>query len=151
MPGPTPKSSTTRQRRNKASTASRLLLDVPKVRAPQLPKGREWHPLTVAWWRDVWHSPMASEFLDSDKHGLYILADLVDCYWNNPSQSLAAEIRLQRQCYGLTPIDRRRLQWEVHFGADAKRDAPIRQNTEEPGGDPRVQWLRENAWVTKGE
>ena len=138
MPGPTPKPSTTRQRRNKASTASRLLLDAPKVRTPQLPKGRDWHPLTVNWWRDVWHSPMASEFLDCDKHGLYILADLVDCYWNHPSPSLATEIRLQRQCYGLTPIDRRRLQWEVHSGADPKRDAPIRRHREEPVNDPRL-------------
>lgn len=56
---------------------------------------------------------MAAEYLEADIHGLYILAELVDQYWIAPSKDLAAEIRLQRQCFGLTPIDRRRLQWEV--------------------------------------
>ena len=56
---------------------------------------------------------MASEYLDADIHSLYILADLIDRYWRKPTPALAAEIRLQRQCFGLTPIDRRRLQWEV--------------------------------------
>jgi hypothetical protein len=56
---------------------------------------------------------MAAELLEADIHGLYVLADLVNRYWSKPSVQLAAEIRQQRQCFGLTPIDRRRLQWEV--------------------------------------
>jgi hypothetical protein len=56
---------------------------------------------------------MAPEFDESDVHGLYLLAVLVNEFWNAPSKELAAEIRLQRQCFGLTPIDRRRLQWEI--------------------------------------
>lgn len=114
MPSPIPKDPKTRQRRNKAVSHAVLTTEEPKrKRAPQLPRGMEWHKLTRAWWRDVWRSPMADEYLEADIHGLYILAELVDRYWNSPSQTLAAEIRLQRQCFGLTPIDRRRLQWEV--------------------------------------
>lgn len=56
---------------------------------------------------------MAEEYLDADLHGLFILAELVDRFWEEPTSALAAEIRLQRQCFGLTPVDRRRLQWEV--------------------------------------
>ena len=56
---------------------------------------------------------MASEYLQVDLHGLYMLAALLDRFWQAPSTALAAEIRQQRQCFGLTPIDRRRLQWEV--------------------------------------
>jgi len=56
---------------------------------------------------------MAPEFLKADYHGLYILAELVDKFWLEPSEKLAAEIRQQRQCFGLTPLDRRRLQWTV--------------------------------------
>jgi hypothetical protein len=83
-----------------------------KVRVPRLPE-RAWNALTVAWWRDIWHSPMAAEYMKSDHHGLFILAALVDKFWEEPSEKLAAEIRQQRQCFGLTPLDRRRLQWTV--------------------------------------
>lgn len=69
--------------------------------------------MTQAWWTDVWHSPMADEFLQADIHGLYRLALLIDAFWLQPTKELAAEIRLQQTAYGLTPIDRRRLQWEV--------------------------------------
>lgn len=114
MPGPIPKNPATRQRRNKTATSAELTTEErPRERAPQLPRGRSWHKLTRAWWREVWASPMADEFLDSDVHGLYILAELVDQFWTAPTKDLAGEIRLQRQCFGLTPIDRRRLQWEV--------------------------------------
>jgi hypothetical protein len=64
---------------------------------------------------------MAAEFVQADVHGLYMLAVLVDQFWHLPVKELAAEIRLQRQCFGLTPIDRRRLQWEVERVEDATR------------------------------
>jgi hypothetical protein len=69
--------------------------------------------MTVAWWRDVWRSPMAKEFLEADKHALFRLAILIDRFWLEPSKELGAEIRLEQQAFGLTPIDRRRLQWSV--------------------------------------
>ena len=126
MPGPIPKPAALRQRRNKVSTAATLVAtSAPRQRAPRLPdwgEGQEWHRLTRAWWRDVWRSPMAEEFDkgEVDIHGLYILAVLVDQFWKEPSRELAAEIRLQRQCFGLTPIDRRRLQWEIERGEQAE-------------------------------
>lgn len=117
MPGPTPKAPEMRQRRNRTSTAATLPSESGR-RAPPLHKHSgapecDWHPMTRAWWRDVWRSPMAAEFLKADVHGLYLLAELVDRFWLTGDTELAKEIRLQRQCFGLTPIDRRRLQWEV--------------------------------------
>lgn len=121
MAGPLPKDPAVRQRRNRIAGGA-MLADDPGVkrRVPPLPKftdpegkAHEWQPLTRAWWRDVWRSPMASEYLQADVHGLYRLAVLVDKFWQEPSEKLASEIRLQQQCFGLTPIDRRRLQWEV--------------------------------------
>src|SRR5512146_2467389 len=121
MRGRMPKDPALRQRRN--STAPRATLapeSEEKRRAPSLPKryGRPpedtpgakapeipWHRMTVAWWHDIWHSPMAEEFLRADVHALYRLAVLVDQFWASPSKELAAEIRLQQQCFGLTPID----------------------------------------------
>ena len=108
---PTPKRNPAR--RNKSTTRATLAV-VHEVQAPGLP-GREepWHEQTIEWWLDIWASPMAPEFDKSDRHGLFMLAVLVDEFWKGPTQALAAEIRLQRQCYGMTPIDRRRLQWEI--------------------------------------
>lgn len=100
-------------RRNKSTTRATLSL-VHNVKAPELPDREEgWQRLTLEWWADIWASPMAPEFDKSDRHGLFMLAALVDEFWRNPSTALAGEIRLQRQCFGLTPIDRRRLQWEI--------------------------------------
>lgn len=100
------------------------------LEVPELPDeaGVEWHPMTVSWWEDIWASPMAPEFDESDIHGLYLLASLVDAFWCEPSQALAAEIRLQRQCFGLTPIDRRRLQWEIDRGEEAQQSTVQRRS-----------------------
>lgn len=120
-----------------------------KVRRPPLPKHRQWHPMTVAWWRDVWASPMAPEYDDSDRHGLFALAVLVDRFWvaDNPTEEsrLAAEIRLQRQAYGLSPIDRRRLAWEIERGDAADRKVRARRAEDRPqavsDADPRAAML----------
>lgn len=141
---PAPKPAHMRQRRNKTSTAAVLQAD-PKLKTPALPD-RAWHPQTLAWWEDIWASPMAPEFDSSDRHGLFALAYLVDDFWmaDSPTEraKLASEIRLQRQCFGLTPIDRRRLQWEIERGDEAnertkkRRSRPAPKDAEPPA-DPR--------------
>lgn len=122
MPGPDPKPSSTRARRNKTSTAATLVAN-PGLKAPPLP-GENWHSMTESWWGDVWSSPMAPEFDGSDKHGLFMLARLVDAFWVCPDpklcKELAAEIRQQGQRFGLSPIDRRRLQWEIEHTEEAQ-------------------------------
>ena len=42
--------------------------------------------------------------------------------------ALANEIRLQRQCFGLTPIDRRRLEWEIEKAEGANAKGQKRRN-----------------------
>jgi hypothetical protein len=143
--GPPPKSAGTRQRRNKTSSAAQLeTTEKRRKSAPQLgahPEGGEWDPRTQAWWKEVWDSPMADEFLRADTDGLFMLAALVDQFWKKPDAKLAGEIRLQRQCYGLTPIDRRRLQWEVSRVEGAGRkptDPEPKKKGGAPAGDPRA-------------
>ena len=145
MPGPPPKHPLLRQRRNRSATSKELAPTVQRRRryAPALPRrDKGWHALTRAWWRDVWHSPMAVEFVEADKHALFRLAVLVDMFWGEPSKELAAEIRLEQQAFGLTPIDRRRLQWSIEEEA-ARRPAATdrdRQAQAEPAReaeDPR--------------
>lgn len=129
-----PKHPSTRARRNKVAGA-RTLTAVHDVETPDLPdfEDVEWHPMTLSWWEDIWASPMAPEFDDSDVHGLYALAMLVNAFWYEPSTGLAGEIRLQRQCFGLTPIDRRRLQWEIDRGEEAEQSSRRRRNEQAVG------------------
>jgi len=136
---PLPKHPSTRARRNKVAGARTLTVvhDVETPPLPQLEVDVDWHPMTEAWWDGIWSSPMAPEFDPSDLHGLYLLARLVDAFWYEPSTALAAEIRLQRQCFGLSPIDRRRLQWEIDRGEEAERNTTQRRNASKPKGSTR--------------
>jgi hypothetical protein len=104
--------------------------------------------MTKAFWKATWESPMASEYLEADFPGLFRLAVLVDAFWKQPSVTLAAEIRQQQQAYGLTPLDRRRLEWTVERSESAakKRDqspgaeVPVtvkRGRKAKPADDPR--------------
>ncbi len=133
MPGPAPKPLALRQRRNKAATRAQLSASEELASSPQgipplkeiFPKSRrDWHPMTVMWWADIWKSPMATEFLQADMHGLYRLAVLINKFWLRPDRRLAGEIRLQQAAYGLTPLDRRRLEWEVSRAESEKRVPP---------------------------
>ncbi len=117
------------------------------VPAPiRMPAGlsSELHPLTVAFWREITESPMANEWDRSDLHGLILLADLYNTYWNCPPEKmatkaqLAAEIRLQEQRFGLSPLDRRRLQWEIERSEQAQDAGSRRRKSERP--DPRDEY-----------
>ena len=142
MPGPMPKPLSVRQRANKTSTRASLSAEnAPRKRAPSLPRkaGIEWHPMTRAWWRDVWQSPMADEYVRADEHALYRLAMLINEFWLEPSQKLAAEIRLEQRDFGLTPLDRRRLEWSVEQAEAATTRRQQRRVRQAQGGeiDPR--------------
>ncbi|HWP38933.1 MAG TPA: hypothetical protein VNL18_15410 [Gemmatimonadales bacterium] len=137
-----------RQRRNRTTTAAVLPRPEAMVEnpVPALParerKAERWHPKVVAWWTSVWRSPMAAEFLDSDvKGGLYLLAELYQQLWAGEAADvgrLAAEIRQQEVRFGLSPIDRRRLQWEIEKAEQAdERTRSRRQRRQLEGKDPR--------------
>lgn len=145
MPQPK-KHSSVRARANKASTSATLTGEVVPALRPDLPDlpGREWHPQTVEWWNEMWASPMAAEYHVSDRHALYVLAILMDDFWENPGVMKAGEIRLQRQSFGLTPYDRRRLEWTIETAEGAKADGRRRRSERElppaegDGTDPRA-------------
>lgn len=152
-----------RRRRNTASTASTLHTPTAaeaRKRTPALPKlidpmtegPVEWHAAVRAWWRDVWASPMSGQWHSSDEHGLIVLALLMQDFHTARSASArkeaATEIRLQRQSFGLTPYDRRRLEWTIATAEDATErgarrgrrtteDKPAAEKTD-PTEDPRL-------------
>jgi len=105
--------------------------------APGLPERPSneapWHAETIGFWREVWSSPMAAEFIAADVPGLVMLAKLIDRF-NYGDVHLAGEIRLQRACFGLAPLDRRRLQWQTGKVAEAQQRA--RAERERPASTP---------------
>ena len=150
MPGPAPKDPSVRARRNKTTTAA--VLKPTRGRRPKPPDLPDrpgelgWHPQTLEWWRDIWASPMAPEYDESDRHGLTLLAVLVNDFWFAESGrervALVAEIRQQSQRYGLSPIDRRRLQWEIERTDEAQQKGTRRRAATAKkatgGADPRA-------------
>jgi hypothetical protein len=123
MSGPPPKHVSVKARRNKASTRAELTEPEGEVEIPPLPPHFEevngkfveigWHPLTVGWWDAIWPSPMAQEWHSSDIYGLYAVAFLYDKFFRHPNEKTHGELRLARQPFGLTPIDRRKLEWTI--------------------------------------
>ena len=124
MPGPMPKRPELRQRRNKAVTRAVLPAvqggALEKPRLPACPNDGPWHAMAKRWWADVWDSPMAFEFLGGDVPALFRLAALVDRFWKTGALAVASEIRLLEREFGLTPLSRRRLEWQVATAEDAK-------------------------------
>ena len=146
--GRPPKPSHLRQRTNKKAGATTLELAPPAaprsgIREIPNPDGREWHPLTVIAWAHAWASPMASQFIETDADGLGRLALLWD-ELHKGDLKVMSEIRLQEQRFGLSPLDRSRLQWEFSRGDEAetrtqrRRESPKRTGT----NDPRLALMR---------
>jgi hypothetical protein len=135
----------TRARRNTASTAATLTTDAPARKVPALPgrsDDQRWHPAVLEFWRDVWSSPMAAEFHESDIHQLVLLAYLTHDFYAALSatgrKEAATEIRLQRAMFGLTPYDRRRLEWTIETAEGAKAQGRRRRAAEPAPAAPKV-------------
>lgn len=133
-----------RARANRASTAAVLPQRVERKSLPALPAEREWSDQTVAWWRQLWSAPMSAEYHESDSTQLVVLAYLMDDFFTAESRTMrmniAAEIRQQRAAFGMTPYDRRRLEWTIESAEEAKDRGRARRGRSEPASpaaDPR--------------
>ncbi len=138
---PIPKDPKVRQRTNRSSSRAKLLtlpdqgVEAPPGLSEIRTDGRVWQKETLAWWQRVWDSPMAGEILKGDLDQLFVLAYLMDDFWREPGVKLAGEIRQQRQAFGLTPLDRRRLEWEIERIEGPKRSPA--QMKRSRSADPR--------------
>jgi hypothetical protein len=89
---------------------------------------------TRAWWKTIWASPMAAVWLEADVPALTRLARLLDLLGEGePSALLLAEVRHLEDRFGLSPLARRRLQWEIAQASDE----PLT-----PGKQDEERWLR---------
>lgn len=146
--GPLPKDPALRQRRNARPAGRTLSTEEQSAdrEVPELPPGPEggWHPEAARWWDTAWRSPMASEWLAADmRGGLIRLLDLWHAWWSATTgaerMEFAKELRLQETGFGLSPLDRKRLEWEIDRREDA---APVPEDRRtvaapDPATDPR--------------
>ena len=117
MPGPPPKDPRLRARRNRATTAAKVQAGARRKGSPSLPKRRGgWHARTVAWWRDLWRSELATRLLQVDYYPLLRLAELYD-HVNERGAAAALEVskeaRILESRWGLDEMSRRSLQIEI--------------------------------------
>lgn len=113
-----------RQRTNRKAGSGLIEAPIrPRVLQIPNPDGREWHALTLVAWTNAWQSPMASQWLDTDVDAMGRLAVLWDEF-NKGDTKVMAEIRLQEQRFGLSPLDRTRLQWQVNRADESDRRKP---------------------------
>jgi hypothetical protein len=81
---------------------------------PPLPADREWHPETLRKWDRIWKSPISAIWIDVDVLALERWADLLDLvHTGRDKQFTHQEIRMLEDRFGLSPLARRRLQWEI--------------------------------------
>jgi len=83
---------------------------------------------------------MAPEYIESDIDALYVLASLRDEFWRTGGTDgkLAGEIRLQEARFGSTPLDRRRLEWELERPEEPEKDEDLSAPPAVAMVDPRL-------------
>ena len=86
----------------------------------------EWNPAVERWWNDIWSSPMSTEFVHSDMHGLYLgcyyLHESLNAYYKPGERvQMAKAFENTLKSYGLTPSARESLRWQVAQGTSAQR------------------------------
>lgn len=76
---------------------------------------------------------MAEVYLDADRYTLRRLAELIELVARGDTRvTVLAEIRMLEDRFGLNPVSRRRLQWEVAQAAPGTSSSP----------DDEERWLR---------
>jgi hypothetical protein len=95
--------------------------------APELPNAAQIGKPARDWWTAVWSSPMATVYLDADVPALVRAARLVAKEASGKASATElGELRQLEDRYGLSPLARRRLQWEIEQAkADEKSPAVV--------------------------
>jgi hypothetical protein len=111
--GPPPKKASERRNRNpkQAGDWVQLPAEGRKGRIPALPKG--FARSTQAWWKKIWRSPMATQWSEADIPALIELAMLRERLVEDGKISVAGEVRLRSDQFGLTPEGRQKRRWVI--------------------------------------
>jgi hypothetical protein len=144
MRGPVPKDPSVRARRNRTSTNA-ILRIVTDAKVPALPADRQWHPYAAAWWTDAWSSPMRQEWTTSDEHGIVRLLALQHAYWSTFDEgdykalaTLENSFNASSKMFGLSPMSRRALQWQIEQGEAAEEKTTQRRKSRAVKSGPKA-------------
>lgn len=85
----------------------------------------QWASPVVDWWQSIWTSPMSSEFVDADIHGLYMacvyLHESLNPYYRVADRLKNAQAWEKAiASYGLSPTSRSSLKWSISQGEQAQ-------------------------------
>jgi hypothetical protein len=111
--GPAPKEHGRRRRSEPVHSWITLPAEGREGPVPPIPEGLELSDAARRWWETVWRTPMATQWLDGDAHALAELAFLKDRFTADSRASMAGEIRLRSEQFGLTPAGRQKLRWRL--------------------------------------
>lgn len=127
---------------SKRKVTQKVLVDQSDREIPPMPEASDWIPSpldgegdypseevwskpVVAWWESIWTSPMSSEFVDADIHGLYMACVYLHESLN-PYYKVTDRLKMGQawekaiQAYGLTPTARESLRWAISQGTQAE-------------------------------
>ena len=103
------------QRRNRNPKLAGDWVQLPKE-AHQVPipsiAGLGLNKVSQKWWRTIWRAPMATQWNEGDVPALIELAILRQLLMNG-QVSVAAEVRLRSDLFGLTPAGRQQRRWMI--------------------------------------
>jgi hypothetical protein len=80
---------------------------------------------------------MATQWIETDWDALGRLALLWDEFYKAPDADGLKEIRLQSALFGLSPLDRSRLSWEIAKASEADNRVERREARSRSSVDPR--------------
>lgn len=122
MPGPAPKRSSERRRRN-ATPGLESAAAVVCVEQPVCPE--DLHDRAKAWYRSLATSGQAVFYTDSDWQVALICATAIDMFMDSGRATLLAEIRALQSQLLATEGERRRARLELEHGSGGQSDAEV--------------------------
>lgn len=129
-PGPVPKRSTERRRRNADSRPETVVVEGPAVKVPSLRRGI--HPLARQFYRSLQNSAQSRYYEPSDWVVAQIVCEAIDAFALERRTSLMTTILNGATQLLATEADRRRLRLEIErtTGTETPDKAPVSRMAE---------------------
>lgn len=126
MPGPVPKRSEERSRRNKPENEGSVPLSKGERVAHRIPAvDANWHPRAKQWYRSLSRSGMRDYYELTDYETARILCDALTEYYKRPTAMMLATILQGMTSLGVTEGERRRMRIELEDPKEAETSASL--------------------------